>query len=138
MIADENGEYDDWIEIYNGDENEVWLGDKFMTDDLQVPDKWAMPDMTLAPGGFVLVWADGQPEQGPLHANFKLSKNGESIGIYDSEATDFFPLDTIVYGPQLVDTSYGRLPDGAGLWKLFEDPTPGYTNVPQAVDDFFI
>ena len=136
-IADENGDYDDWIEIYNGDENEVWLGDKFLTDDLDEPDKWAMPDITLAPGGFVLVWADGHPGQGPLHANFKLSKNGESIGIYDSGATDFFPLDTIVFGPQSVDTSYGRLPDGAGLWKLFEHPTPGYTNVPQAVSDYF-
>jgi hypothetical protein len=136
-IADENGEYNDWIEIYNGDENEMWLGNKFMTDDLGVPDKWAMPDMTLAPGGFVLVWADGKPEQGPLHANFKLSKNGESIGIYDSEATDYFPLDTVIFGPQLVDISYGRLPDGAGLWNLFDDPTPGYTNVPEAVDDYF-
>jgi len=134
-IMDENGEYDDWIEIYNGDENAVWLGDKYLTDDLQEPDKWAMPDMTLQSGSFVLVWADNQTEQGPLHANFKLNKGGESIGIFDSPATGYFPLDTIVYGQQLSDTSYGRMPDGASLWQLFIDPTPGYSNLGTAVED---
>jgi len=53
-IADEHGEFDDWIEVYNGGDVPVWLGDMFLSDNIDRPDKWQMPDHQLAPGAFVL------------------------------------------------------------------------------------
>ncbi len=134
-IADENGEYDDWIEIYNGDNVPVWLGDKHLTDNFENQGKWQMPDYTMQPGEFVLFWADKDPEQGPFHTNFKLSKIGEEIGIFDSESTGFAVLDSITYGEQQSDISMGRETDGADIWVFFNQPTPGESNIPGAIDE---
>jgi hypothetical protein len=136
-IADENGEYDDWIEVYNGDGVPVWLGDKHLTDNLENPGKWQMPDYTMQPGEFVLFWADKDPEQGPFHTNFKLGKSGEEIGIFDSESTGFAILDTIVYGEQQTDISMGRETDGGSVWMFFNQPTPGASNIPEAIFEHF-
>jgi len=127
-IADEYGEYDDWIEIYNGGPAAVWMGDKYLSDNLSDPQKFAFPDITLNPGAFLLVWADGQPSQGPLHTAYKLNKNGEEIGLFDNAASGFRLLDAIVFGLQATDVSYGRITDGANEWKPFNFPTPGATN----------
>jgi hypothetical protein len=134
-IADENGEFDDWLEIYNACTGPVWLGDLFLTDDLGNPDKWQMPGYTLASGGFVLIWADEDQQQGPFHANFKLSKDGEEIGIYGPESMGFPTIDSIVFGAQQTDISFGRNPDAAPTWQFFTHPTPGYSNTASGTDD---
>ena len=46
-IKDEAGEAEDWIEIYNGGEEDIYLGQYYLSDNLQKPDKWLMPDITL-------------------------------------------------------------------------------------------
>jgi len=127
-IADENGEYDDWVEIYNGDDEAVWLGDKYLSDNLENPTKFAFPDITLQPGEFLIIWCDGQPDQGPLHADYKLDAEGEEIGIFDSESTGYFLLDSVTFGPQQTDISIGREHDGQLPWVAFMYPTPGYSN----------
>ncbi|MBC8490296.1 MAG: CotH kinase family protein [Bacteroidetes bacterium] len=136
-IADEYGEYDDWIEIYNGDEEQVWLGDKYLSDNLQNPDKWQMPDINLEPGDFILIWADNDPEQGANHTDFKLDIDGEEIGIFDAENTGFFFIDTITFGQQITDVSFGREPDGGYEWIFYIIPTPGYSNVTGSIVEIF-
>ncbi len=128
-IADEFGEYDDWIEIYNGDTTEVWLGDKYLTDNLSNPDKWQLPDTILAVDGFLLIWADGQDNQGPLHTSYKLSKGGEQVGIFNNDSTGFALIDSITYGSQTTDISFGRYPDGGFNWQIFNPATPGNSNI---------
>lgn len=128
IIADEFGESDDWIELYNGDALPVWLGDKYLSDKSDRPDKCLLPDTTLMPGEFLLIWADEQQAQGPLHANFKLDKEGEWLGLFDAEATGFQPLDTLRFGPQAEAQSWGRKTDGDAEWVAFSAPTPGYSN----------
>ncbi|MCD4694786.1 MAG: CotH kinase family protein [Bacteroidales bacterium] len=132
-IADEYGEFDDWIEIYNGGAESVWLGDKHLSDNYSSPDKWQFPDITLEPQDFVLVWADNDTDQGPLHANFKLSAAGEEIGLYDSESAGFFIIDTISFGQQETDISYGLISDGNMPWAFFNAATPGTSNVFESV-----
>lgn len=131
-IADENGNYGDWIELYNGSENDIWLGDKYLTDNLGSPNKWQMPDFHLTSGGFVLFWADGNPAAGEFHTSFKLSKDGEEIGIFTENLTI---IDEIVFGPLETDISYGRESDGSIDWVLFEIPTPGSSNSPDAINE---
>jgi hypothetical protein len=129
-IADEYGIFSDWIEIYNGDSEPVFLGDYYLTDNLSSPDKWQMPDITLPVGEFELFWADGDPSLGSHHAGFKFSKDGEEAGIF---STQLLPVDQIVFGEQFEDVSYGRLPDGDTNLVFFEVPTPGSTNSPNAI-----
>jgi spore coat protein CotH len=124
-IADEHGDYDDWIEVYNPEDETVWLGDKYLTDKLDKPDKWQMPDAYIEPGEFVLFWADDEPEQGLFHTNFKLKKDGEEIGIFES---NMVAIDEIVYNEQTTDISYGRKQDGNSEWIFFNSPTPGSSN----------
>ncbi|MBC8320285.1 MAG: CotH kinase family protein [Bacteroidetes bacterium] len=124
-IADEHGDFDDWIEVYNAEDITVWLGDKYMTDNLTQPNKWQLPDAYIEPGAFQIIWADDEPDQGPFHATFKLSKDGEDIGLFDA---NMFAIDEYIFGPQTTDISEGRLPDGGPDWVLFEQPTPGASN----------
>ncbi len=137
-IADEHGDYDDWIEVYNPEEVSVWIGDKYLTDNLSSPGKWQMPDAYIEPNAFLIFWADGEPHQGPFHTTFKLSKDGEEIGIFTN---DQFAMDEIVYGPQTTDVSYGRKEDGDLDWIFFEEPTPGASNqtsdIPQNADNSY-
>ncbi len=124
-FADELGNYSDWIEIYNGDSESLFLGDYFLTDDLDTPDKWAMPNVSIAAGEFELFWADNKPDLGDHHTNFKLGKSGESIGIFDKSLTC---VDSLSYGAQSTDISYGRIQDGDSNWVFFDVPTPNQSN----------
>ncbi len=127
-IADEFGEYDDWIEIYNGDSGPVWLGDKYLTDNLNKPDKWKLPQINLNAGSFLLIWADGDSLQGDHHTNFKLSAGGEQIGIFTSLANGSIPIDALTFGAQTTDVPMGLLPNGAGMMQVLQIPTPGASN----------
>ena len=126
--SDGYGDFGDWIEVYNDESHDVYLGDKYLSDNIDDPNKWQMPNINLAPGGFALFWADGETGKGPMHTNFKLKSGGEEIGIFDSESTGYFPLDTLHYGSQLINISQGRYPDAGDTWQLFTIPSPGSSN----------
>ncbi len=123
-IADEKGQYEDWIELYNGEDTTIFLKYFYLTDDLSKKQKWNFPDTSILPKKWLLIWCDEDSLQGPLHANFKLSISGEQIGIFTFDGK---AVDTLTYGPQRQDTSFGRFPDGADYWK-FMIPTPNNTN----------
>ena len=125
---DEMGEFDDWLELYNAGTVPVEMVGLYLTDDLTSLLKWPLPAGTLAPGAHLLVWCDNDPEQGALHASFKLGAGGEEIGL--SALIDNEPqlVDSVTFGPQTTDVSLGRLPDGADLWQFFSEPTPGGPN----------
>ena len=111
-IADENGEFDDWVEIYNAGTTPFDLGGKYVTDDLSEPNQWQIPAdspslTTIPAGGYLILWFDGDIEQGSLHVNPKLGGGGEQIGIYDNDGIT--RIDTLTYGPQTKDISEGRL-----------------------------
>jgi hypothetical protein len=126
---DEAGEYDDWVELYNDSAVAVVLDGLYLTDDVAQPTRWPFPaGTTIPPGGYLLVWCDGDTGQGPLHASFRLDRDGEEIGLFDSDAHGNVPLDTVVFGPQQEDISYGRLPDGTDGWEALDPPTPGGGN----------
>ncbi|MDP2423231.1 MAG: CotH kinase family protein [Bacteroidales bacterium] len=128
VLADEYGEYDDWIEIYNAGSASIWLGDKYLSDNLNIPTKWAFPDTTIAAGGFLLVWADGQPTQGPMHTTYKLDKEGEKIGLFNNTQSGYALIDSYIYGPQTTNVSEERVEDGATNWIFFTSPTPNKSN----------
>jgi hypothetical protein len=131
-VADDHGNYSDWIEIYNGDNKDVNLGDMYLTDNFGIPDKWQLPAINIAPGGFALFWADGSPALGEYHASFKLSKEGEEIGLFDK---NYLIVDTLSFRLQSNDVSSGRKSDGAIEIVFFHVPTPGRSNNATPIED---
>ena len=123
--TDEYGDYEDWLEIYYDISGTMNLGGYFLTDDLDEPDKWMFPNMEISGEGHLLIWLDDDDEEGPLHTNFKLSASGESLALFDSNLN---LIDSIDFGEQTDNISYGRSPDGSNNWQFFENPTPGDFN----------
>jgi hypothetical protein len=131
--ADEMGEYDDWIEIYNSSTLPMDIGGLYITDNLNRPDKCLIPrndpqQTTIPSGGFLLLWADGQIDQGILHLNFKLDRAGEQIGLVQALDAGFAFIDSLTYPAQSANVSYGRYPDGSASWGTFAHPTPMASN----------
>lgn len=128
-LADEAGDYDDWIELYNSGDAAVSLKGLYLTDDLAAPEKWSFPDTAIPGGGYLLVWADDETTEGPLHAAFNLAAAlGEQLGLYSPYGRYVLLIDTLSFGPQRRDTSYGRLPDGGEDWQFLSTPTPRAPN----------
>lgn len=127
-IRDPAGEPDDWVEIYNTSATPIRLAGFFLTDNLANPTKWQFPDATLAAKSFMLLWADDQSAQGSVHMPFKLSADGEQLGIFAPQSLGNAPIDTLSFGVQTTDISRGRRPDGGPIWERFDKPTPGVSN----------
>lgn len=122
--------FPDWLEIYNSSAMPINLGGKFLTDNLAIPDRHQIADgVVIPPFGYLVFIADGDPGRGPLHLNFKLEKNGEAIGLYETTTTGFRKLDEIVFGEQPLNLSSGRFPNGSDRWQRLAAPTPGGPNV---------
>jgi hypothetical protein len=134
LMADNNaavqspdGTYPDWIELYNTGNSSVDLSGMYLTDSLANP-TWQFPSGTvIEANGFLLVWADGNTAQGPLHADFKLNANGESVGFFPSDGETL--MDSVTYDKQIEDVSYGRTSDGSSSWSYMTKSTPGEANV---------
>ncbi|MCE5250845.1 CotH kinase family protein [bacterium] len=129
-IQDPQGDYDDWIELKNVSTREVDLTGMYLSDSPGNPRKWAFPEgTTISPGAWLIIWADedGGDEPG-LHANFKLSGDGESILLVDTDDRSNQILDSVEYETQEADISYGRYPDGGDAFITLSAPTPASAN----------
>lgn len=132
-IKDESGQFEDWIELKNNGTKPVDLSGMYLTDDLRNTRKWAFPtNSIISPGGFLMVWADEDETQGPLHANFKLDKDSEVVGLYDTDARVNLLVDLVAFGAQAADISWGRVPGTTTVWTPQIRATPGAAN--DAVD----
>jgi len=117
---DQNGEFDDWIELYNLSDEEADISNYFLSDNGQNLVKFKFPDNTILPAdGYLIIWADEDITQEGLHADFKLSKSGETIYLMDSDSV---VVDFITYGEQETNVSFARKPNGTGDFQL-SDPT---------------
>jgi hypothetical protein len=124
--------WDDWFELFNPGPEPVDLAGFYLTDDLSNPFRFRIPEGYSVPaGGFLLVWADNEPNQNSserpdLHVNFQLSRSGEAIGLFAADGT---VIDAVTFGEQTDDVSQGRFPDGAGSIYFMNMPTPRAPNV---------
>jgi len=130
-IQDPQGQYDDWIEIYNFGVSPVNIGGMYLTDNLSAPTKWRIPvnnpaATTIAAGDFLLIWADNDTTDTGLHANFKLDAGGEQIALFDSDGNTL--IDSITFPGQTTDFSYGRYPDGSDDLRFFGICSPQAPN----------
>lgn len=127
-LADEFGQFDDWIEIYNDEPAPVDMSGMFLSDTIANPTKAQIPAGVVIPAKkFLLFWADSAPAQGPRHVNFALSASGEAIVLTDTAANSYATIDSLSFGPQTKNISRGRTPDGGTMGAL-ATPSPGVSN----------
>ena len=121
---DPQGEFEDWVELFNYGSTDIDLSGMCLTDAPDNLSKWKIPTGTLIQAGsYLVIWADKDGGSEGLHANFKLSKNGESIILTNSDAV----VDKIDFGPQMPGISNGRIFGHTGKIKNLH-PTPGAAN----------
>jgi hypothetical protein len=87
-LRDEDGELQDWIELYNRGVSAVNLNGWSLTVDATQPDMWLLPAVTLPPDEYLIVFASGKDRRpsdgGNLHTNFKLSPGGQYLGLFNA------------------------------------------------------
>lgn len=111
-LPDNDGEFEDWIELHNNTPLEIDLKNFYLSDDSGKPLKWTFPFGTvIAPNGYLIIWADKDEDQSGIHTNFKLSAAGETLLLRHEDGT---VLDSLTFGPQLPNVSLSRIPDGIG------------------------
>jgi hypothetical protein len=125
---DPQDEFEDWIELHNFGKADIDLSGCCLTDDADNLSKWKFPvGTTLKAGGYLVIWADEDGGDAGLHANFKLSKTGETIILSHRNAI----VDQIEFGPQISEISSGRVSGHTGKIEKLR-PTPGAAN--RAID----
>jgi hypothetical protein len=127
-VADPQGEFDDWIELYNAGDEAVDLSELYLSDDAKNPRLWRFPRGTaIAPGGYLMVWADADGTDRPgLHASFKLSREGARVLLVDADARQNHILDELLFEALETDRSLARTRDGGGF--ELQEATPGREN----------
>jgi hypothetical protein len=130
--TDESSEHEDWIELYNKGLAAVDLSGYHLSDNQLDLTKWEIPSGTiLAPDDYLIIWADEDSAQGTLHANFKLSWNGETVTLLNAAGQI---ADEVAYGQQETDLGYARSPNGTGGF-VIQQSTFGYNNNNISVED---
>ena len=125
-LADEDGDFPDWIEILNSGDEAQSLEGYFLTDDSQVLAAWEFPDVVLDAGERLVVFASDKDRKiDALHTNFKLSSGGEFLALVAPDGVTVLSDFGEVYPPQFEDVSFGTGEFGVGY---FDEATPGEAN----------
>lgn len=129
-LRDQDGDYSDWIELYNAGTTPVSLQGWSLTDLTNNIGQWRFPNVTMQAGAYLVVFASGKNRTnaaGQLHTSFQLAAEGEYLGLYDasgSVVSEFAPH----YPPQTKNISYGRDRQNLSIVGYFVTPTPGAAN----------
>jgi hypothetical protein len=119
-VADQDGEFDDWIELFNNSNQEIDLSDYYLSDSDKNITKWKFPiGTTISAKGYLIVWADGDTDQVGLHTNFRLSADGEEVVLSNPEMVI---VDYVKFGAQSAELSFSRVPNGTGEFS-WQQPT---------------
>ena len=127
-LSDEDGEYTDWIEIYNYGEEEINLNGYGITNDLDEPFYWTFPEISIYPKSFIIVRASGKDRKDNLnflHTNFKINKKGENIYLTHTSGEI---IDSLEVPKSDENISFGRKPDGTNNYAILSKATPGSSN----------
>ncbi len=122
-LPDSEGRFSDVVELYNASDEPIELGGFFLSDSLKNRFRYRLPEKSLAPGDYLVLYCDSQNRQetdGTLHLNFALSY-GETLVLTAPDgrytALDITAMGSDVSLALLSDGSYGPLA-----------PSPGFPN----------
>ena len=133
-LKDEDGDTEDWIELYNPNPFVIDAGNYRLTDDSSLTSTWQIPTGTAIPAnGYLVIFASGKNRTGAnLHTNFRLDSDGDYLAITNAAGNTVLstlPHDypTNLLFPEIPeDKSYGY--NDSGQVRFFSSPTPGVAN----------
>ncbi|MCF8381184.1 MAG: CotH kinase family protein [Bacteroidales bacterium] len=127
-IQDAEGEYCDWLELFNNSEHSVNLLNYSLTDDAAELKKWILPEVTIASNAFLLIYASGKDCSfgQEIHTNFKISDEGEQLFLCDNTGKIIDRTESVECKN---DEVYERFPDGSSNWIKSSNPSPGSSNI---------
>lgn len=128
VITDDDGSYEDWVELYNNGTESISLLGYGLSDNDNLF-KWVFPNYSIQPGEHLLIWCSNKNRTNPdfpLHTNFAISASGETISLTYPDGTIADQIPAIVI-PQ--NFSFGRAPSGSSTFLIFQEPTPGIVNL---------
>lgn len=133
VIADDGGDFDDWVEIYNQGNAPINASSYFLTNRISEPSRWRLPNVTLDPGQHLLIWCDDDSYAGPLHASFTLDATEDQLFLTSLNEDEWRIMDQISWSNAPINASWGRSEDGAEEWNWFfnassNPPTPNNPN----------
>jgi hypothetical protein len=131
-IADNAGDADDWVELFNKTNNVIDISGFYLTDNFANLDKWQIPAGTSIPAnGYLILWADEDSAQGTSHMNFKLSGSGEFVYLLNASQQ---LIDSVSWGQQVENMGFARVPNGTGNL-VIQTGTFGFNNENTAVEN---
>lgn len=64
-VPDEDGDYNDWLELYNNSSGATDLSGYFLSDDPAFRKKWMLPHVVMEPHSFLFIYASGKNKSSP-------------------------------------------------------------------------
>ena len=125
LFIDDDGDYNDWIELYNASSETISLKSWYISDDKEDFKKWKFPDRQIKAGEYFLIFAsDKDKDSKYVHTNFKISSKGETI--YLSNQNEEL-IDEIQIPKLLTNISYGISIENDDK-VFYSESTPGSYN----------
>ncbi len=125
-VLDGTGSAADWVELYNAGDEAIDLEGWILSDQIDDPEAGQVLEaLTIEAAGHLVLWADGDLDEGPDHLSFALAAEGEELALFDPEEE---LVDALSYGRQAADVATARTGDGAPDWTLVAGGTPGASN----------
>ena len=112
--TDQDGEFNDWVELYNTSNSAINLEGYFLSDRRSQPTKFKFPNVIVQSEDYLIIWVDTDSTQAGLHTNFKLSASSEQVYLFN---TDTNLIDYVHFYNMQADQSIARTNDGNGKEK---------------------
>ncbi len=134
-LADEDGAFPDWIELYNPDSEAYDLDGHFLTDDVENLERWQFPEVSIPANGYLIIFAsskDRRDEESELHTNFGVSADGEYVALIEPDGQT--EVSSVQTPPLDNDQSYAAIgANGSLSYEVTDEPTPNGENVTNVV-----
>jgi hypothetical protein len=117
VIQDVDGDYSDFIELYNAGDQPLDLAGWHLTDDSEILDLWEFPSVTLGVGQYLVVFTSGKDRRiagSQLHTNFALETNGEFLALVAPDGQTIVSQFAPEFPQQYEDISYGIATETSG------------------------
>ena len=118
-VSDQDGEYDDWVELYNGGNTSINLEGFYLSDNENDLTKWIFPNTVIQANDYKIIWCDtaGSSQTG-LHTTYRLSADQEEVYLTDPSGV---VVDAVHFVNMPTDVAYARVPNGNGIFVLQEE-----------------
>jgi hypothetical protein len=128
--VDDLGEPSGYVELYT-DSSEAVALDGWTLGDVLTGDLHTLDGLVIPAGGHLVLWADGEPEQGLPHLGFAVAEAGAWLSLVDGDGVE---RDLVAHEALGIDVAASRIPDGDNHWQLAYAGTPGASNVAVSVE----